>query len=116
MNLIKISIQIFILFVFCLIKNGIEAHGMLMVPPARSSAWREFGKDKFPAEYTDNQMFCGGINVQWYQNGGQCGICGEDWALPKVWEKGGVNYRGISVRNYTQGQTIDVYVLVSFFK
>ena len=113
MNL-KVIIQTVLLF-FCLINSAIDAHGMLMVPPARTSAWREFGKNKFPEEYTDNQMFCGGINVQWKQNEGKCGICGEDWALPKLWEKGGVNYRGTSVRNYTQGQTIDVFVLVSYF-
>ena len=35
------------------------AHGRLIVPPARSSAWREDSK-RFPVFYDDNQMYCGG--------------------------------------------------------
>ena len=44
--------------------------------------------------------------------GGKCGICGEDYSTVKVWEKGGINYRGFSVKTYTVGQKIDVYVEV----
>ena len=34
-------------------------------------------------------MFCGGTETQWIKNGGNCGICGEDWSLsPKLFEKG----------------------------
>ncbi len=43
---------------------------------------------------------------------GKCGICGEDYSVPKLWERGGRNYLGKSVRTYNQGQTIDVYVQV----
>ena len=43
---------------------------------------------------------------------GKCGICGEDYSAPKLWERGGRNYVGRSVRTYTQGQVIDVYVQV----
>ena len=37
----------------------LNAHGRLIVPPARSSAWREDNK-RFPVYYDDNQMYCGG--------------------------------------------------------
>ena len=37
----------------------LKAHGRLIVPPARSSAWREDNK-RFPVYYDDNQMYCGG--------------------------------------------------------
>lgn len=51
-----------------------------------------------------------------YQNvhlGGRCGICGEVYNEPKKFEKGGSLYRGIIVRNYVQGQNIDVAVEVT---
>ena len=46
---------------------SVEGHGMLLNPPARSSAWRE-DPARFPAYYQDNQMFCGGFNTQWNIN------------------------------------------------
>lgn len=46
----------------------INAHGRLLVPPARSSAWRE-NPILFPPNYEDNQMFCGGFDHQWNKNG-----------------------------------------------
>ena len=45
-----------------------DAHGRLLVPPARSSAWRE-DPARFPAYYDDAQMFCGGFQKQWGVNG-----------------------------------------------
>ena len=44
-----------------------HAHARLLNPPARSSAWRY--DLRFPIEYNDNEMFCGGINKQWVING-----------------------------------------------
>jgi hypothetical protein len=44
-----------------------DSHGLLLIPPARSSAWRE-DPARFPSFYGDNQMFCGGVNTQWGQN------------------------------------------------
>lgn len=85
----------------------ISAHGRLLDPPARSSAWREFGTQMFPAEYTDNEMFCGGFGVQWYTHGGKCSICGEEWGKNK-WEMGGTNYRGHIVRKYAVGSVIPI--------
>lgn len=37
-------------------------HGRLMEPPARNTLWR-FGFIKAPANYNDNELFCGGIGV-----------------------------------------------------
>ena len=38
-----------------------SGHARLLQPPSRSSMWR-FGFDN-PADYSDNQGFCGGIKV-----------------------------------------------------
>lgn len=38
-----------------------EAHGRLLEPPARNTLWR-FGF-RAPANYNDNELFCGGIGV-----------------------------------------------------
>lgn len=46
----------------------VNCHGRLLVPPARSSAWRE-DPIKFPINYNDNSMFCGGFNALWQING-----------------------------------------------
>lgn len=46
--------------------------------------------------------------------GGKCSICGEPYDRPnKVFEKGGAMYIGKIVKTYTQGQQIDVTVVVS---
>ena len=46
----------------------INCHGRLLNPVARTSAWRLF-PNIFPAYYDDNQMFCGGVQTLWEQNG-----------------------------------------------
>jgi hypothetical protein len=75
--------------VFFLIVKLIEVncHGRLLVPPSRSSAWRE-DPIRFPVNYDDVAMFCGGIDKLWRVNKGKCGICGEDYGAPKQYEKG----------------------------
>ncbi len=46
---------------------------------------------------------------------GKCGICGEPYDRPnKLFEKGGSMYTGKIVKTYTQGQQIDVTVVVSW--
>ena len=43
----------------------VKAHGRLIHPPSRASMWR-FGYEN-PADYNDNQGFCGGAQVQlWF--------------------------------------------------
>ena len=41
--------------------NHIQGHGRLIDPPSRASAWR-YGFNT-PANYNDNQLYCGGKQV-----------------------------------------------------
>ena len=55
--------------------GSVEPHGRLLDPIARSSAWRL--DERFPVDYNDASMFCGGAYQQWDENKGKCGICGQ---------------------------------------
>lgn len=55
----------------------VNGHGRLMDPPARSSAWR-LGYNT-PVNYDDNQLYCGGVQIQHGQNNGRCGVCGDPY-------------------------------------
>ncbi|XP_060528858.1 uncharacterized protein LOC132703549 [Cylas formicarius] len=84
-------------------------HGRLMDPPARNSMWR-FGFPN-PVNYNDNELYCGGYSVQWAQNGGNCGLCGDAYhEKPRPHEAGGRYANGIITRHYSVGQTVDVEV------
>lgn len=54
--------------------------------------------------------------VQWEQNGGQCGICGDPYHLeePRPHEAGGLYGKGIIGRHYSVGQVtyIDDYFII----
>lgn len=52
------------ILVVLVVLSEVTAHGRLRDPPARSSAWRE-DQSRFPVDYNDNQMFCGGFYTQW---------------------------------------------------
>ncbi|XP_046369958.1 uncharacterized protein LOC124144546 [Haliotis rufescens] len=87
---------------------GAWGHGRLVDPPSRSSMWRfQFNT---PRNYDDNQLFCGGVKVQYEDNGGKCGVCGDPWQGPRDNEPGGKFYTGIIVRKYNVGQVIGVKV------
>ena len=88
-----------------------DGHGRLIEPPSRSSMWR-FGF-KTPVNYDDNQLFCGGYDVQWNRNGGRCGICGDPFTGPRDNEAGGRFATGTIAKRYTEGQTITVSVDVT---
>ena len=88
-----------------------HGHGRLIEPPSRSSMWR-FGF-KTPVNYDDNQLFCGGYDVQWNKNGGHCGICGDPYTGPRDNEAGGRFATGIIAKRYTEGQTITVSIDVT---
>ncbi|XP_037091408.1 uncharacterized protein LOC119111708 [Pollicipes pollicipes] len=92
---------------------GVVGHGRLMDPPCRASMWR-LGYDT-PADYNDNQLFCGGKYHQQTEEGGKCGICGDpyDEPQPRTHEIGGRYYKGYLVRNYTVGSEIDVTVQIT---
>ncbi|KAJ8977942.1 hypothetical protein NQ317_017410 [Molorchus minor] len=88
----------------------VKGHGRLMDPPARNSMWR-FGFPN-PVNYNDNELFCGGYAVQWEQNDGECGICGDPYHLeqPRPHEAGGLYAKGITSRHYSVGQAIDIEI------
>lgn len=87
-----------------LLASLVAGHGRLMDPPARNAMWR-FGYPN-PVNYNDNELFCGGYAVQWEQNKGQCGVCGDAYHLktPRPHEAGGEFAKGIISRYYTAGQ------------
>ena len=92
---------------------GVEMHGRLIEPPARTSAWR-FGFDT-PAMYDDHETNCGGFDRHWEDNGGKCGICGDPWDTPspRDGEMGGKYGRGVIVKRYRTGQLVKVIVHVT---
>lgn len=51
-------------------------------------------------------------SVQWLDNGGKCGVCGDPWQdpPPRIHESGGFYANGWLGRRYTPGQIIDVEV------
>ena len=57
------------------------AHGRLVEPPSRFSAWR-LGFST-PAYYNDSETNCGGFERHQVSNGGRCGICGDPWDEPR---------------------------------
>jgi len=96
---------------------SISGHGRLLDPPYRSSVWRfrEFADLQPPINYDDNQLFCGGADVQHGKNGGRCGECGDSWDLPRPRdnEHGGKYGRGIIVKNYTCGEIMQTDVEIT---
>ena len=72
-----IILSVIVSVLFC----AVEPHGRLLDPIARSSAWRLLSEGKlderFPVDYNDASMFCGGAYQQWDENKGKCGICGQ---------------------------------------
>lgn len=86
----------------------VSGHGRLIDPPSRSSMFR-YGFAN-PPNYNDHQLYCGGVQVQYEQNGGKCGVCGDPWQGPRENEAGGKYANGIIVRSYTIGQVINVTV------
>lgn len=96
-----------ILVVLASLVACIAGHGMLMDPVNRLSRWRV--DNSYPREYTDNQGFCGGYAVQWQNNGGRCGLCGDPYqdSAPRRAELGGDFGQGVIVKTYKKGQVIE---------
>ena len=92
---------------------GVAGHGRFMKPVSRSSVWRvpEFQSQNPPANYDDNQLYCGAIH-QADDPGSNCGVCGDPFsqARPRDNERGGKYAKGIITGRYTAGQVIDVEV------
>jgi len=91
--------------------QSVVGHGRLWTPVARGSAWRKGFST--PADYTDNEEFCGGFAVQWETNNGDCGVCGDRADGPFENQTPGRYATGTIVANYQKGQTIDVQVQVT---
>lgn len=49
---------------------------------------------------------CCFLQMQWYVNGGKCGVCGDPWTqkTPRNNEAGGLFGNGIITRTYTESQ------------
>ncbi|XP_077288796.1 uncharacterized protein LOC143913076 [Arctopsyche grandis] len=90
----------------------VQGHGMVMDPINRASRWRV--DSSAPANYNDNELFCGGIGPL-TQNGGRCGFCGDNFAspAPRQHELGGRYGQGVIVKRYQQGSTIKVVVKIT---
>jgi len=81
-------------------------------PPSRNSAWR-YGFPN-PPHYTDNELNCGGFNVQWKTNGGKCGVCGDPYHeknQPHIYP--GKYANGIITKTYREGQEIEVLIEIT---
>ncbi|CAB4064275.1 unnamed protein product [Lepeophtheirus salmonis] len=103
------------MFLICLLlisflSQEAESHGRLMDPPSRNSMWR-FGFIN-PINYNDNENYCGGVTVQFEQNGGKCGVCGDNYAdpQPRDHEKGGTYGNGVITKRYKSGTILPVEV------
>ncbi|XP_018328442.1 uncharacterized protein LOC108739172 [Agrilus planipennis] len=102
------------LLVFCAVFfDSVQGHGLLIDPPNRSSLWRFFSY--LPVNYNDNQNFCGGFGVQWYQNEGKCGVCGDNYAdpQPRNNENTGTYGNGVVTAQYLAGSILNVTVLLT---
>lgn len=84
-----------------------------MEPVSRASAWRKGFKN--PADYNDNEGYCGGYSHQWLRSRGKCGVCGDPWGQrPRNHEAPGGRYaNGIIVKEYRVGETMEVEIDLS---
>ncbi|KAK3092918.1 hypothetical protein FSP39_008856 [Pinctada imbricata] len=88
--------------------DAIEARALMIEPPQRSSLWRfRFGT---PINIEDNQQNCGGYEVQWTQNEGKCGVCGDPYTGPLTHDDNGIYASGIVSRSFIQGGFVNVTV------
>ena len=101
------------LFVTASLIAVVLSHGMLFDPASRNSAWRFFPNR--PAQYTDNELNCGGFSVQWSKNKGKCGVCGDAYHLqnPKYVYPGIYAKDGFITKTYKEGQGIEVTVKIT---
>lgn len=105
-----------IIFTLILIINSfiqVISHGMVLDPVARGSRWRS--NSSAPHNYNDSELYCGGMSVQWNQNKGKCGICGDNYAdaRPRKHEIGGEFGEPVIVRRYPSGSLMPVKVRIT---
>ncbi|CAF2795580.1 unnamed protein product [Rotaria sp. Silwood2] len=104
-----------LLILFPYFLTSVYGHGYLFEPVARSSAWLVDSSFRQCCTWPNHmEMFCGGLGHQWNVNDGKCSICGEPYDKKvKLFEKGGAMYKGTIVKTYTQGEQIDVKVMLT---
>lgn len=91
----------------------VSPHGMVLTPVARGSRWRY--NSSAPRNYNDAELYCGGMSVQWNQNKGNCGICGDNYAdsRPRRHEIGGEFGEPVIVARYERGSILNARVDVT---
>lgn len=89
----------------------VTGHGRLVEPPSRSSMWRYGYRN--PPNYNDNQLYCGGVQIQYEVNKGRCGVCGDPFQGPLDNEPGGKYANGIIVHSTTIGAIMPVMVEIT---
>ncbi|CAD7093491.1 unnamed protein product [Hermetia illucens] len=104
--------KIFVVLCSVLVAN-VYGHGMMLNPVGRQSRWRY--DSSAPPNYTDNELYCGGITALWQTYGGKCGLCGDSYGVPtpRPHELGGTYGAGVVVGKYSPGQNIPVSVKLS---
>ncbi|KAK3098656.1 hypothetical protein FSP39_021660 [Pinctada imbricata] len=95
-------------YLWTLIIDFVEGHGMMIEPPMRGSMWR-YGFDT-PKNYNDNGLNCGGFADMMSKGGGKCAPCGDPLWGPRQHEAGGKYATGTIARFYAAGQIINVTV------
>ncbi|OXA43523.1 uncharacterized protein LOC110858845 [Folsomia candida] len=99
--------------------GGVEPHGNMLIPLNRASIWRnpKFASYNPRENWNDRELYCGGFIKQYYNNGGNCGPCGDDWAerAPRHHENTGYFGQGIITANYTAGQEIPIQIYLEAY-
>ncbi|XP_072044826.1 uncharacterized protein [Amphiura filiformis] len=91
----------------------VDSHGRLWEPPGRGTEHRRgFDVPEEKKDYNDVELYCGGRGIQWEQNGGKCGVCGDPYpdSEPRNHEDYGRYDNGYIVKEYLAGQMIEVEI------
>ncbi|KAK3095453.1 hypothetical protein FSP39_014853 [Pinctada imbricata] len=101
----------FALFVLWMLTE-VEGHGYLLSPPGRSTMW--LVGYSTPHNYQHNELFCGGFPVQWWMNGGRCGVCGDPYNGERENEPPNGKYAtGTITRYFQEGDIMNVVVQIT---
>ncbi|BFZ26003.1 hypothetical protein BsWGS_29042 [Bradybaena similaris] len=90
-----------------------HAHGRMLKPCSRNSGYIcGLGT---PVNYNDHEMNCGGRVVQWDQNGGKCGICGDPWPGEHYYERpnGSMAQHNVISATYVENQVITIRLQIT---
>ncbi|XP_055904759.1 uncharacterized protein LOC129940438 [Eupeodes corollae] len=104
-----IATLIAVLNIFC---TKVIGHGMLLDPVSRSSRWRY--DESAPKNYEDYMLNCGGADVMWGTNAGECGLCGDDYSLPtpRPNELGGTFGEGVITKQYVNESEAELAIQI----